>query len=80
MLKHKPPYKSKIHAARAFAKRYMHSHGGGWFSIGSLKMQGLHTVANWIVKKGYALPWADGRVEMHFDIIDPSVRKTRGAQ
>lgn len=77
MLKHKPPYKSKIHAARAFAKRYMQSHGGGWFSLGSVKMRGLHAVASYIIREGYALPWSDGRVEMHFEFTDPCIKQRR---
>ena len=66
-------YKSERHAARAFARRYMKSLGGGWFRFGRRNLQGLHLVWHLMRQRGYALPWSDGRIEMHFDILDHCV-------
>jgi hypothetical protein len=63
-------YKSKLHAASAFARRYLISLGGSWFLIGGRKLQGLHEVYRWIEKKGYVQPWCDGRIEMVYEILD----------
>lgn len=63
-------YKSKRHAAKAFARRYLISLGGGWFELGSLKLQGLDQVYRFMEKKRYAFPWCDGRIEMVFEILD----------
>jgi len=66
-------YKTKLHAAKAFSRRYLESLGGGWFRIGNRKIQGLNEVYTWMEKKKYALPWCDGRVEMVFEILDSVV-------
>lgn len=69
-------YKSKTHAAKAFIRRYGQYLGGGWFSFRGRKLQGLTSVWGLMERKHYGLPWSDGRVEMHYDLLDPILRRT----
>lgn len=67
-------YKSLRHAARAFARRYMSSLGGGWFYFKEPRKQGVKIQGLWhverMIEKTYGQRLGYGRWFLFTGLLD----------